>query len=92
MSAAFRASGGPVDGRTTGSESADTRDGRSGVHERDCAPCDTARQAVAVLMSFWDPNEAWVDVEALDGPGTLYDEAVRVVASVLHRFPLVGAS
>lgn len=88
MTAVFRASGGPVDGRTPGSERKDVRDGLSGVHERDCAPCDAARQAVVALMSSWDPNEAWLAVEALDGPGTLYDEAVRVVATVLHRVPL----
>ena len=61
------------------------------VHERDCAPCDAARAAAYALMEHWDPNEAWAGVEALDGDGTLYDEAVRIVAEVLHRYPLGGA-
>lgn len=62
------------------------------VHERDCAPCDAARTVVLALMAIWDPHERWAEVDALDGgPGSLYDEAIRTVAGVLHRFPLGGA-
>ncbi|PXY27417.1 hypothetical protein [Prauserella muralis] len=59
------------------------------VHERDCAPCDAARAVVDELAAHWDPIGNWDEVEALDGHGgTLRDQAVRLVADVLHRYPL----
>lgn len=60
------------------------------VHERDCAPCDAARQIVDALAARWDPMGNWLEFEAAVGPGTLNDEAVRIAADVLHRFPLGG--
>lgn len=61
------------------------------VHAHDCAPCDAARQIVDALAGRWDPQGNWLEFEAAVGPGTLNDEAIRIAAGVLHRFPLGGS-
>lgn len=58
------------------------------VHERDCAPCDAAREVVDRVAERWDPLDHWSEVEATAGPGTLREEFLELTAEVLHRFPL----
>lgn len=60
-------------------------------HAHDCAPCDATRQIVDALTARWDPLDNWADVNATTGNGTLRDEALDVVAGVLHQLPLGGA-
>ncbi|WP_027944249.1 hypothetical protein [Amycolatopsis taiwanensis] len=56
------------------------------VHERDCAPCDAARQAVAELRTQFDPLDNWDEVEVQGKTTTEF--ATELIASALHRFPL----
>lgn len=58
------------------------------VHERDCAPCDAARQILDRIAERWDPPDNWSEIEAAVGPGTLRDEFLELATEVLHRFPL----
>lgn len=62
----------------------------SPAHQRDCAPCDAARQVIDALAARWDSPDNWSEFEATIGPGTLRDEALDIAATVLHRFPLGG--
>lgn len=77
-------------GRSTGRARHGTAPSPPTVHERDCAPCDAARQLVTALAARWDPADNWSELDASVGPGTLRDEALGIAAGVLHRFPLGG--
>lgn len=59
------------------------------VHAGDCAPCDAARQVVDALRVEYDPLSNWDEVE-VDGD-TQTALTLRIVADVLHRFPLGGS-
>lgn len=56
------------------------------VHERDCEPCDAARQVVEALRNEYDPLSNWDDTEVEGVTQTAL--TVQLVADVLHRFPL----
>lgn len=59
------------------------------AHERDCAPCDAARQVVQALRAEYDPLDNWDDTEVNGATQTALTE--QLVADVLHRFPRGGS-
>lgn len=58
------------------------------IHTRDCAPCDAARQVVQALRDEYDPLSNWDEIEVEGDTQTAL--TLRIVAEVLHRFPLGG--
>jgi hypothetical protein len=56
----------------------------STVHERDCAPCEAAREVVREMRPQFDPLDNWDEVEIAPGI-TCADYLLALIAGVLHR-------